>query len=212
LAAAGSDALARLWIVSRGATLPDAVDHVNGIVPPCLNLTDTNTASNSTVSALCWTSDGTAIALASDSPDEDSARITIWRADSSLFLSYGGFEPPITYLQWNPSNNLLLALMPEDEGTVATIFEPSTQAVVAHSLPRHGSLEHTFDAAWINDQDFVICGGDILSTFRWDGKISQINKFETREDHGLVSVTYDNYSRLLATSCEAGVIDVSLMN
>jgi transducin (beta)-like 1 len=212
LAAAGSDALARLWNISRVATMSDAADHVNGIIPPYLDLTDNNTASNSTVGALCWTSDGTAVALASDSADEDSARITIWGVDGSLLQSYGGFEPPITFLQWNPSNKLLLALMPEDEGTAITIFEPSTQAIVAHPLPPYRSVEHSFDATWINDQDFVICGGDVLSTFRWDGKISLTNKFETREDHGLVNVTYDKYSRLLATSSEAGIIDVSLAN
>lgn len=209
LAAAGSDALARLWTMSRGAKLPDPDDHVNEVVPPYLDLTDTNTAPNSTVGALCWTSDGGAIALASDSPDEDSARITIWRVDGSLIQSSGGFEPPITFLQWNPSDRLLLILMPEGEGTVVAVFEPSTQTVGAYSLPRNGSIEHTFDAMWISDQEFVVGGGDMLSSFIWEGKISQVTAFETREDHGLVNVTYDKHSRLLATSSETGIIDVS---
>ena len=65
------------------------------------------------------------------------------------------------------------------------------------------------DAVWTSDQEFVVCGGDLLSLFHWSNDtISRIRKFETRDDHGLTKATYDRHSRLLATATEKGIIDV----
>jgi WD40 repeat protein len=219
LAGAGTDKLARLWTISRGAA-PEAHGHVNGVKAPYQDLFDRNSNTrspdaNSTITALTWTSDGAAIALASEFEDEytpserESAKVSIWGADGAMIMEFPGFEPPILCLQWNPSNSLLLALIPDGSGTIITIFSISTQRAIMHPLPEHHQ-DPPLEALWTSDQEFLVYGGDILVTFTcWEGTIKRIRKFETREDHQLAKATYDRYSGTLATASETGIIDVS---
>lgn len=218
LAGAGTDKLARLWTISRAGAL-ETQGHVNGTRTPYQDLFDRHSNArtpdvNPTITALSWTSDGAAIALASESDDEygsserDVAKVSIWGADGTLIQEYGGFEPPIFCLQWNPSNSALLALIPDGNSTVITIFSPSTQRMVMHPLPEY-QLDMPLEALWTGDQEFLVCGGDLLVTYIWsDGTINRMRKFETREDHQLAKATYDKHSRLLATASETGIIDV----
>jgi WD40 repeat protein len=70
-------------------------------------------------------------------------------------------------------------------------------------------MEQPLDVAWMNDTDFVICGGDFMLTLRLlEGVISRFRKYETREDHALLKVTYDWRSQLTATASESGMIDI----
>ena len=221
LAGAGTDKLARLWTISRG-TAPEAHGHVNGSRTPYQDLVDRNSTTrnpdiNPTTTALAWTSDGAAIALAYEADDEyglsggDSAKVTIWGADGSLIKEYPDFEAPIYCLQWNPSSIALLALIPDGNSTMITVFCPTTQRTATHSLPEHNP-DIPLDALWTGDQEFLVCGGDLLVTFAWsDGIINQMRKFETREDHQLAKAIYDRHSRLLATASENGIIDVSTL-
>jgi transducin (beta)-like 1 len=220
LAGAGTDKLARLWTISRG-TAPEAHGHVNSSRTPYQDLVDRNSTArspdvNPTITALSWTSDGAAIALAYEAEDEyspserDSAKVAIWGADGSLIDEYPGFEPPILCLQWNPSSTALLALVPDGNSTMIIIFCLKTQRTASQPLPEHNQDMPPLDASWTGDQEFLVCGGDLLVTFTWsDSTINRMRKFETREDHQLAKATYDRHSRLLATASETGIIDVS---
>jgi transducin (beta)-like 1 len=220
LAGAGTDKLARLWTISRG-TAPETHGHVNGYRTPYQDLVDRNSSArspdiNPTVTALAWTSDGTAIALAYEAEDEnpqserDTAKVMIWGADGSLIKEYPDFEPPILCLQWNPSSSALLALIPDGSSIMITIFCPTTQRTATHPLPEHNQDMPPLDALWTGDQEFLVCGGDLLITFTCsDGIINRMRKFETREDHQLAKAIYDKHSRLLATASETGFLDVS---
>ena len=107
LAAAGTDALARIWTVSR-ATAPDpSQDHVS---PRAHTLLDPETPRTTTVTALSWTSDGTAIALATDSGS--LATVSVWSAEGAHLQTMEVSEPPVIKLNWNPSNTALLAISP----------------------------------------------------------------------------------------------------
>jgi transducin (beta)-like 1 len=219
LAGAGTDRLARLWTISRGAAT-ESDDHVNFAATPYQDLVDRNSIarypdSSATITAMSWTSDGAAIALASEWEDgyaaseRDSARVSIWGADGSLIQEFPGFEPPIISLQWNPSNTALLAIVPDGTSFLITIFQLSTQRTLTFPLPEHQSEMQSLDAVWTGEQEFVICGGDLLSLFAIsEGAIMRTRKFETREDHRLSKATYDRHSRLLATASEDGIIDV----
>jgi transducin (beta)-like 1 len=217
LAGAGTDKLARLWTISRG-TAGESHGHVNGSTTPYQDLVERNFHSrnsevNSTITSLAWTSDGTAIALASESEDgpyeRDSAKLSIWGDDGSLIQEYPGFEPPILSLQWNPSNSALLALIPDGQSSLVTVFSPLTPRNVTYSLSDHHGDVQPLDAIWITDQEFLICGGDLLCTFLWsDSGITRMRKFETREDHRLIKAVYDRHSRLVATASDSGIIDV----
>lgn len=221
LAGAGTEKLARLWTISRGAA-PEMLSHVHGSKAPYQDLFDRNsntrtTDANPTITALSWSSDGTAIALASGSEDEyslserDSAKVSIWGVDGTLIMEFPGFEPPILCIQWNPQNTALLALIPDGNSTIITIFSILTQRMVTHPLTEHHQDMPPLEAVWTGDQEFLVSGGDLLVTFTWaEGTINRLRKFETREDHQLAKVTYDRHSRLLATATETGIIDVSI--
>jgi transducin (beta)-like 1 len=218
LAGAGTDKLARLWTISRG-TASEAHGHVNGTRTPYQDLVDRNFTArsqdvNPTITALSWTSDGAAIALAYETEEDYgvfSAKVAIWGADGSLIQEHPGFEPPIYCLQWNPSSTALLALIPDGESTMVTIFSTTTQRTATYVIPENTQRMPPLDALWTGDQQFLVCGGDLLVTFTWsDSTINRIRKFETREDHQLAKATYDRHSQLLATASETGIIDVSI--
>jgi hypothetical protein len=79
-------------------------------------------------------------------------------------------------------------------------------------LPHRALLEQPLDAAWVTDEEFFICGGDVLQGFIFaNNTICLGRKFETRENDGLSKVTYDWRSRLLATASDSGTIDVRLL-
>jgi transducin (beta)-like 1 len=124
--------------------------------------------------------------------------------------TFMAFESPIICLRWNPTNTLLLAISPESEGTVVTVMSPATQETVQTNMPRHSLAEQPLEAAWTSNEEFVVCGGDLLHAYHCSAAgISSVRKYETREGHALSKVVFDWPSRLLATASDTGMIDVS---
>ena len=216
LAAAGTDALARMWTVSR--TGPTAADTDADVQPQGQprasvyhNLLDESVPQSTTVTGLTWTLDGRHIAIASEILDDGTAKIEVWNTDGMSLASFVAFESPIVCLRWNPTGTLLLALSPEADGCLITVMSPSTQDSVQTTLPRHSLVEQTLDAAWTSVDEFVLCGGDLLQAFHCTAAgISPVRKYETREGHTLSKVAFDWPSRLLATASDTGIIDVSV--
>lgn len=208
LAAAGTDALARIWNVSRGATAdPASEDHVNGIVPDFHNLVEDDVPSKATVTAMAWNCDGSAIAVATDS--DSKARLTLWTLDGSHIHHLEVAEPPIIKLRWSPLNTAILAIAPDNGGTLITIYHAQTLNSLTHFLPNHDLNAEPLDAAWTSDSDFLLCGGEMLVLLRYsDGGISEVQKFETREGDTLTQVQYDPLVSMAATCGEKGVLDV----
>src|SRR5690606_21957064 len=68
LAAAGTDALARVWTVSRGPGLDTTTqpDHVDGVTRPFVILVDDVLPRSALIHSLVWNSRGDAIAVAID--------------------------------------------------------------------------------------------------------------------------------------------------
>jgi transducin (beta)-like 1 len=207
LAAAGTDALARMWTFSRMP--PDLDVHTDRVSPPHHNLLGDGLPPNTTATGLSWSSDGFSVAIASEPMEGETARIEVWNTDGTSIASFDSFESPVIHLRWNPSNTLLLALSPEGQGTLITIMSPTTQDTLQHSLPGHILMDQLLDVAWTSNEEFVLCGGDMLRAFHCvDGAISPVRKYETREGHALSKVTFDWFSRLLATASDTGMIDV----
>jgi transducin (beta)-like 1 len=210
LAAAGSDALARMWTFSRTASDVDADPQPGRVSPPHHNLLDESALPSTTATGLAWSSDGHCVAIASEPIDDGTARIEMWNTDGLSVSAFNAFESPIICLRWNLSNTLLLALSPESEGTLITVMSPFTHQSLQSSLPRHILIEQPLDAAWTSDEEFVLCGGEFLQAFRCGGdSISPVRKYETREGHALSKITFDWPTRLLATASDTGMIDVS---
>lgn len=205
LAAAGTDALARVWTVSRAPGCKAGQDHVqdqaHALVSP-------DTPRTTTVTALAWTADGNAIAVASDSGSR--ANISIWSADGINVQSMEISEPPVVRLLWNPSSTALLAISPEKGGAVVTVYSTATGNSISYHLTGHDIGATPLDATWTSDAEFLLCGGDsLISLHCTDSAIVQVRKFETKDDDSFSQVLFDWRSKLAATSSDKGVLDVS---
>ncbi|OIW27335.1 lish protein [Coniochaeta ligniaria NRRL 30616] len=208
LAAAGTDALARIWTVSRATAPEDMSDHVQGVQRPYHNLVEDDVPPSAGVSAMSWNWDGTAIAIAWEISNK--ARISIWSADGAHIHRFDGVEPPVIKLRWSPNNALLLGIAPENGGTLATVFSATSASSMSYFLERHNLHEDgALDATWTSETEFVLCGGDLLLALRCtDDGIVPSRKFETHSDENFFQVQFDWRSKLLATSSEKGTIDI----
>ncbi|KOS22891.1 F-box-like/WD repeat-containing protein [Escovopsis weberi] len=205
LAAAGTDALARVWTISRSTAVEHGLDHVS---PHAHTLLDPDTPRTTTVTALAWTSDGTAIAVATDSgPD---ASVNIWSVDGVFIHSMEVAEPPVTKLYWNTANTALLALSPDkDGGILVTVYSSASGDFLTYHQSDYDFATAPPDAAWISDTRFLICGKDLLLCLECGaGSIDVMKKFETKEEDCFTQVLFDRRSNLAATSSENGTLDL----
>lgn len=218
LAVAGTDALARMWTLSRTTTAPDLNSDemetdqpASPQRPPYLSLLDEGAPSSTNVTSLSWTSDGKLIAIASEPIDDNTAKVDIWTLEGTSISSVSGLEASVISLQWNPANTLLLALSPISltGGILITVWLSSIQENRQYSLPGHNGIEQNLEAVWTSNEEFVLCGGDMLQAFHCsEGAVSPLRKYETRDGHMLSKVAFDPHSRLLATASDTGMIDV----
>lgn len=205
LAAAGTDALARVWTVSRATATDHGQHHVS---PHAHALLDPESPKTTTVTALAWTSDGASIAVASDCGGARAA-IHLWSAGGELVQALDVSEPPIVKLLWNPSNTALLAISPENKvDTLVTVHSIGSNKSLWYPLPGH-SLDTGLDATWTGDSEFLICGGGIFECLSLgETAIQRTRKFETKEDDHFAQVLFDPRSQLVATSSDKGVLDL----
>ncbi|KAM0440710.1 hypothetical protein ACHAPT_000011 [Fusarium lateritium] len=204
LAAAGTDALARVWTVARAGPVDAGQDHVS---PQGHTLLDRDVPRDTTVTALSWTSDGAAIAVATDSRNQ--ASINVWSAEGALLQSMEVSEPPIIKLSWNPNNTALLAISPDKGGALVTMHYPFAGNTLSYTLAGHDIEATPLDAVWTGDNEFLLCGGDLMVCLLCaEMKISQVRKFETKEDDSFRQVLFDARSRLAATSSDKGTLDL----
>lgn len=216
LAVAGTEALARLWTVSRGdapvADIP--AGHVDDHTAPPFtldssfsSLTEQDVLKSSTVSSLAWNADGTAIALAVDHGRK--SRVSIWDVNGSPIHRFDGVDPPVIKLRWSPNKDLLLGVSLDSRGIMVTVFSLSTANSASHLVER--TLDDSvLDVCWVSETEFVICGGDCLVALRCGEKgIEPGREFNTGKDESFSQIKYDAKTGLIATATEKGVIHVS---
>ncbi|RDA94804.1 hypothetical protein CP533_4242 [Ophiocordyceps camponoti-saundersi (nom. inval.)] len=205
LAAAGTDALARVWTVTRATASEAGRDHV--VSPKAHSLVDPGTPRTTTVTALSWTSDGVSIAVATDAGSH--AAVTLWTADGVSSQSVPIAEPPVIKLCWNPGNTALLAISPQGGGALVTVYFVTSAAAYIYRLPGHDIAATPLDATWTSDAEFLLCGGDLLLCLRCaDSPVTEVRKFETKEDDSFTQVLFDWRSKLAATSSDKGILDL----
>ncbi|KAI0392536.1 WD40 repeat-like protein [Xylariaceae sp. FL0594] len=209
LAAAGTDALARIWNINRGALADPAVDdHVNTTVPDFCTLVDQDASSRATVTAMAWDWEGSLIAVATDS--DSKARLTLWSPEGVRMHQFEVAEPPIIKLRWSPNNSAILAIAPDNGGALITLYHPLTLNTSTYYLSNYDLLNaEPLDASWVNDSDFMLCGGELLILLRFsDSKVSEIKRFETRNGDIMTQVHFDPKSSLVATCSDKGFVDI----
>ncbi|KAF3355419.1 hypothetical protein VdG1_04104 [Verticillium dahliae VDG1] len=213
LAAAGTDALARVWTVSRAATSSesdfDAHDshHVNGVNRPFLSLVDDATPRSATVSQIAWNSVGSAIAVAID--NEGKTSVQVRGTDGSQLGKFDVTESPVIKLRWNPTDTALLGIAPENGGALISVFLPLTSTTLTYFLPDHDIDNWPLDAAWTSEATLLLCGGQVLVSLRCtDSAIVVDKKIETQPDDNFSQVQFDARSNLAATASASGVLDL----
>jgi len=210
LAAAGTDALARIWNINRGALADPALeDHVNTRVPDFCTLVEDDIPAKATVTAMAWDWDGSVIAVATDF--DSKARLTLWSPEGVRMHQFEVAEPPIIKLRWSPNNSAILAIAPDNGGALITLYHPLTLNTSTYFLANYDLLNaEPLDASWVNDTEFLLCGGELLIMLRYsEGKICEVKRFETRGEDVMTQVQYDPKSSLVATCSDKGFVDVS---
>ncbi|KAI5462291.1 WD40-repeat-containing domain protein [Mariannaea sp. PMI_226] len=204
LAAAGTDALARVWTISRATPPEPGQDHVS---PHAHSLLDPDAPRDTTVTALSWTSDGAAIAVATQS--KNRATLNVWSADGTHLQTMEVSEPPVYKLYWNPTNTALLAISPDKGGALVTVYYSPAGNSVSYLLPGHEIDATPLDAAWTTETEFLLTGGDLfLCLLCNESSITQVRKLETKEDDAFTQVLFDSRSNLAATSSDKGTLDL----
>lgn len=220
LAAAGTDALARIWTISRSSTMtptpaPEPDGHVHGVHRPFHSLIDDETPRTATVGQLAWNSGGTAIAIAIEHGDR--ASVHIWAKDGSHVDKFDVSDPPVIKLRWSPSDAALLAIAPDNSnangpgGALVTVYHSLTSNTLSYFLPNHDLLSWPLDAAWTSETEFLLTGGDVMLSLKCtETAIVPNKKLESREDDTFTQVVYDRRSKLSATASDKGILDVSV--
>lgn len=216
LAAVGTDALARVWTVSR-TTLPEQVaDHVD---PgwPSINLVNEEFPPNSKITAFSWAADGKHIAVATD--DEQKARIDLWNLDGKQVHHWDDFEGPIVKLRCNPVNRSILSISPSTtkispsdhpDSWIITVLPSVSASPVEYQLTGEDVDTDEPDVTWMNESEFVLCLKTKLIQLRHSAdSIIQVKEFPTRVGDPLTSVQYDQETKCIAAATANGHIDVS---
>jgi transducin (beta)-like 1 len=217
LAAAGTDALARVWTISRATTSTlaatttagmsnDALpNHVSSITRPGRNLLPASASIS--VTAMAWNSDGTALAAATD--DGAGGRLLLFNAEGDSLVSFLITEPPVLKVRWNPGNSAILAVSPDPGGVLVSVFHLASESSLRYLYTNAELQNYAFDAAWTSESEFLLCGADIMALLRCtESGISLLRKYETRSDDHFTQVLFDWRSKLAATSSDKGVLDV----
>ncbi|KAK0386542.1 hypothetical protein NLU13_6377 [Sarocladium strictum] len=204
LAAAGTDALARVWTVSRVTAPETSQDHVS---PQFHAMLDRSTPKSTTVTALTWASDGERLAIATDAASQSV--ISVWGLDGTLEQEFEITDLPVIKLSWNPINTALLAISPDKTGAMVAVYDLARSAQHIYPLPGYDIASSPLDATWTSDSDVLLCGGDVLVSLHCtDQGIAQSRKFETRPEDSFRQVLFDWRSKLAATSSDKGNLDL----
>lgn len=226
LAAGGTDALARIWTISRGAAPDTLHGHVNdGLVVngsrrPFKNMMDDSMPSSTQVSSMAWNNSGDALALAVETNGEtdSKAHINIVSPDGVNLYRFTGNEPSVNKLRWSPDDSRVLAISPENGGTLIMIFMPNLESVISYNFAGH-DLGNNFnlDAVWISDEEIVICGYTTLAAFKLEGSsLVRGREFPGKElllpaelrseKDGFTHIQYDVHSNTIAVAVSDGTI------
>ncbi|KAL2015909.1 hypothetical protein VTK56DRAFT_4547 [Thermocarpiscus australiensis] len=212
LATAGTDALARIWTLPCGAAPDSATDHVDTSNVQFVSIVEEDVPKTATVSAMAWSPSGEFLALGTELGSK--SRISIWSVNGTSLQRFDGLDSPITNLCWSPDNKHLLAISPDlsnglgNARTLVHVSSPSRVNSISHFLD-HDLHAEPLDAAWINETEFLLCGGDSLISFRWTEQgIVQGREFHTGKDERFSLVAYDWRSKLVATASDKGYIDI----
>ncbi|KAK3986222.1 WD40-repeat-containing domain protein [Cladorrhinum sp. PSN332] len=219
LATGGTDTLARIWTLLRGAAAPapDA-DPLSGHVDTSSRYFThlaQDLGPNAAVTSMAWSANGKLLALGIEVGNK--ARLGVWSADGTIISKFDDLDSPITNVCWSPNDDYLLSISPDvskgvaNTGTlihISSVLNPSMVNSLSYQLD-YSITKYPIDATWISETDFLLGGENFLAAFRCAEKEIQPGKvFETREDERFSFVKYDWRSNTVATATDSGFIDI----
>ncbi len=109
-------------------------------------------------------------------------------------------EPLVVKLRWNPNDNSILAIAPDNGRTLVTVFSALPSNTKSYVVQDSDAIAE-LDAAWISETEFLLCGGDLLISLRCsDDGIVRGTEFDTRPDDSFGQVQFDWQTKLIATT------------
>ena len=205
LAVAG-EALCRLWSFTRTAAFPE-----NPKYKPYVDILDPTLPSLVTTMAWNPTGDVLAVATRDDSSDWVGA-VSLWSKTGKAIDELPAAQDTVLTLRWSLSGNQLLGITASGADTSALILWniSSSQALPPYPLPNT-----VRDAAWISNDQFTICGHDIVaSSLLEGGRIMTLNhRSEPLGQQNWSHICYDSHTHTTALAAEdtavLGLIDSS---
>ena len=224
LLTAGTNALSRIWKISRNASSREINGHghghghsdqENGHLEQTPSVELNIDGSESTyITALQWNPDGDLIAVAPrEFGQQGNGTVAILsKANGYLDVFHVGRDP-LVCLRWSPRGALLLG--------VASSIESQNSEIFVWNVASGSQLEVlavdgiVIDAVWVSDEAFAICVGPSINQFRITNQraipfASAINPCGTSEGDSFQVMRWDKYSRTIALGSQNGDVHVSL--
>ncbi|KAL8908135.1 MAG: hypothetical protein Q9171_005578 [Xanthocarpia ochracea] len=197
LLAVAGDALCRIWTVTKSLDAPQSHPSPNYQYVDILEHGD-----ESSVTAMSWSPDGEILALATRTDDTDQAgEVSLWSKHGKSRDSLMATQDMLITFKWNPSGTHLLGITSSGIGSSAlTIWNiSSSQAIPAFHLDQIAT-----DAAWCDDQRFLVCGHSLVAECSVDSHNNLFfKKYPISESDHNRNWTYARYDPLTQTAAIA---------
>lgn len=154
------------------------------------------------ITALCWNSEGEVTLSAREERTNEVGEIMksdkLYKCDGGLgYRVISSTAGLVTTLRWNDAKRLLLAISGDDRKGSVKIWRDAEDDG-DFQLPAWTTFTATsiFDAIWISDSSFVICGDGLFEIYEIGESLSCQRKFDTHITWE--TVKYDASSGILA--------------
>ena len=162
LLATAGEALCRIWNLSAApSTSPDSPSPNR--YHDCLDPSD-----DSFVTAMAWSPSGNTLAIATQAEDSERAKEVCLRSKSGTSMdSLLAAQDMVVMLKWNHSGTHLLGITSSGANTGALVVWDVRSS---QSLPALQLNHVVTDAAWCDEQKFIVCGHDVVVECTLDGR------------------------------------------
>jgi hypothetical protein len=218
LLTAGTDALSRIWKISRNASSrelnghEDAHENGHAQQTPFVEL-DIDGSDSTCITALQWNPDGDIIAIAPREFDQQGNGTVALLSKSNGYIDVVPVgSDPLVCLRWTPRGSHLLG--------VSSSMESQHSEVFIWNVASGGQLDVLtvdgilIDAVWISDEAFALCVGPFINQFRITNQraipvASASSPSGSLDGDAFLVMRWDKFSRTIAVGSENGDVHVS---
>ena len=219
--ATGGEALCRIWTVltktsgnhlspaSARDTKPEQQQQQQQ--PQYVDTLDPS--DDSVVTAMAWSPDGKILVVATRSDTSDwTGAVSLCDKNGKSVDELPTAQDMVLIFRWNPSGTHILGITSTGRGSSALVVWDTRSS---DALPPFQLDDVVTDAAWSDDQQFTICGHNIMVTMTVDahGIVALHNRNEPEKFQNWTHIRFDPTSHTTAVAAEEsailGIIDAS---